>query len=85
MNPWILCNINIHNQGMYQAKVAKEERGTGIGGKQLTEKEALLEELIDIRDETEQSRSAITGLLESIRVKWKNRLSCRSNCSVRKI
>lgn len=38
----------------YQAKVAKEERGTGLGGEELTEKEALLEELVDIRDETER-------------------------------
>jgi hypothetical protein len=37
----------------HQAKVAKEERGTGLGGEELTEKEALLEELVDIRDETE--------------------------------
>ena len=35
-------------------KNAEEERGTGLGGEELTEGEMLLEELIDIEEETER-------------------------------
>ena len=38
----------------YRARMAREERSTGEGGSELTEDEQLLEDLIDIEDETEQ-------------------------------
>ena len=38
----------------HKFKNAEEERGTGLGGEELTEGEMLLEELIDIEEETER-------------------------------
>ncbi len=38
----------------YRARMAREERSTGEGGSELTEEEQLLEDLIEIEDETEQ-------------------------------
>ena len=38
----------------YRARMAREERATGEGGEELTEDESLLEELIDMEDETEK-------------------------------
>ena len=38
----------------YRARMAREERATGEGGEELTENESLLEELIEIEDETER-------------------------------
>ena len=38
----------------HKFKLAKEERASGIGGEELTEVEALLEELISINEETEK-------------------------------
>jgi hypothetical protein len=36
-----------------KAKLAREERATGEGGEELTEREHLLEELMQIEEETE--------------------------------
>ena len=41
-------------QRKHKLKNAEEERGTGLGGEELTEGEMLLEELIDIEEETER-------------------------------
>ena len=38
----------------YRARMAREERATREGGEELTENESLLEELIEIEDETER-------------------------------
>ena len=38
----------------YRARMAREERATVEGGEELTESESLLEELIEIKDETER-------------------------------
>ena len=38
----------------YRARMAREERATGEGGEELTENESLLEELLEIEDETER-------------------------------
>ena len=38
----------------YRARMAREERSTGEAGSELTEEEQLLEDLIDVEDETEQ-------------------------------
>ena len=38
----------------YRARMAREERATGEGGEEMTENESLLEELIEIEDETER-------------------------------
>ena len=38
----------------YRARMAREERSTGEGGSELTDEEQLLEDLIDVEDETEQ-------------------------------
>ena len=37
----------------YKARMAKEKRSTGEGGQELTERESLLEELIEISEETD--------------------------------
>ena len=39
---------------IYRARMAREERATGEGGAELTEDEMLLEELIDVEDETDR-------------------------------
>ena len=38
----------------YRARMVREERSTGEGGSELTEEEQLLEDLVDIENETEQ-------------------------------
>ena len=45
--------INCMVSKKYMAKMAKEKRSTGEGGQELTEREGLLEELIEISEETD--------------------------------